>query len=193
MNPSDLESALRKRAEQTAEAIMRAARADADSIAADADRAIEERRASVLGGREDVYRADARANVAAERHEAMRAVLLAKTRLVERVLQRARALLAEVTRSDAYRAALTEEVDRAMVFVESEDVVVRCPEALVPAIRDALGAKPTVAIQAADDVGSGFVLIGDAGRVRVDSTLETRLERLETTLAIEIHNRLEGH
>jgi vacuolar-type H+-ATPase subunit E/Vma4 len=191
MNPSDLEAALRKRAEQTAEAIMRAARADADRITAGADRAIEERRASVLGGREDVYRADARANVAAERHEAMRAVLLAKTRLVERVLQRARALLAEVTRGDPYRAALADEVDRAMVFVEAEEVVVRCPEALVPALRDALGAKPRVAVEAADDVGSGFVMIGDGGRVRVDSTLETRVERLETTLAIEIHNRLE--
>ncbi|MGB5704368.1 MAG: V-type ATP synthase subunit E family protein [Polyangiales bacterium] len=191
MPSSDLDAALRQRAEKSAEAIMRAAKADADRIAADADRTIEERRTAVLGGHEQEYRTYARANVAAERHEAMRAVLVAKTRVVERVLQRARALVADAIGSDAYRATLAEEVERALLFVGAEETVVRCPEALAPALRDALRANPSVTVQVEEDAGSGFVMIGKAGRVRVDATLETRLDRLAPTLAIEIHKRLE--
>lgn len=191
MASSDLDEALRKRGRETAEAIMRAARTAADRIAADADQAIEERRSAVLSSRKDVYRTQARTEIAAERHEAMRAVLLAKTRVVERVLQRARALLPAELRNDAYQAALEKEVEEALAFVGSEEATVLCSEALAPALRQALHATPKVAVQVANDAGSGFVVVGQAGRVRVDSTLETRLDRLAPTLAIEIHERLE--
>ncbi|MGB5311939.1 MAG: hypothetical protein WBN38_07710, partial [Polyangiales bacterium] len=67
MTPSDLDEALRKRGRETAEAIMRAARTAADRIAADADQAIEDRRSAVLGSRKDVYRTQARTEIAAER------------------------------------------------------------------------------------------------------------------------------
>jgi vacuolar-type H+-ATPase subunit E/Vma4 len=191
MVPSDLDEALRKRGRETAEAIMRAARTAADRIASDADQAIEERRSAVLSSRKDVYRTQARTEISAERHEAMRAVLLAKTRVVERVLQRARALLPAELRNDAYQAALEKEVEEALAFVGSEEATVLCPEALAPALRQALRATPEVAVQVHNDAGSGFVVVGQAGRVRVDSTLETRLDRLAPTLAIEIHERLE--
>jgi len=191
MAPSDLDQALRQRAHQTADAIMHAARADADRIAANAGQAIEERRRAVLSSREDEYRAEARAGIASKRHEAMRAVLLAKTRVVERVLHRARALLPQELGSDAYRAALEDEVEEALAFVGAEEASVRCSEMLAPALRQALAANPHVAVQVADDASSGFVMIGQEGRVRVDSTLETRLDRLSPILAIEIHERLE--
>jgi vacuolar-type H+-ATPase subunit E/Vma4 len=144
-----------------------------------------------LGRSEDEHRANARTNIAAERREAMRAVLLAKTRVVERVLERARTMLPEVIESDAYRMALTDELERSLAFVESEETVARCREALAPALRVALRDNPKVTVQIADNTGSGFVLIGEAGRVRVDSTLETRLDRLAPTLGIDIHNLLE--
>lgn len=191
MSPSNLDAALRQRAEETADAIMRAARADADRILADAERTVEERRTEVLGGREHVYRSEARAGIAAERHEAMRAVLLAKTRVVERVLDRARGLLSESAASEAYRAGLEEELTRALDFVGNEKTIVHCLESLAPALRQALRSKPDANVEVADDVGTGFVAIGVDGRVRVDSTLETRLERLAPTLSIEIHDRLE--
>jgi vacuolar-type H+-ATPase subunit E/Vma4 len=191
MSRSDLDAALRQRAKETAEAIMRAARANAQRITADGQRTIEERRTAVLSGREDQYRAEARAGVAAERHEAMRAVLLAKTRVVERVLQRARAMLPEVLGSDAYRAGLAEELERALRFVGDEGTTVRCSESLAPALRQALRANPQVEVQVAHDVGTGFVTIGKDARVRVDFTLEARIDRLAPTLAIEIHERLE--
>jgi len=191
MTPSGLDAALRERADKAAEAILHAATQDASRIAADAAQAIEERRATVLGGREDEYRAAARGQIASERQESMRAVLLAKTRVVERVLERARTLLPDVTRRHTYLVALAEEVAQALAFVGAEGAVVRCPEDLRTAIGAALRATETVTVETSDDVGSGFVMLGEEGRVRVDATLETRLERLAPALAIEIHDRLE--
>ena len=191
MAPSALDETLRKRGRETAEGIMRDARTAADRIAADADQRIQERRSAVLSSRKDEYRTQARTDIAAERHEAMRAVLLAKTRVVERVLERARTLLPAELRNEAYQAALEEEVEEALAFVGSEEAAVLCSETLAPAVRQALRATPEVSVQVRNDAGSGFVVVGQAGRVRVDSTLETRLDRLAPTLAIEIHERLE--
>jgi vacuolar-type H+-ATPase subunit E/Vma4 len=191
MNPSNLDEALRARARESADAILSAARADAERIAADADRVIEERRNAVLNSREDEYRAEARAGVASERHDAMRAVLLAKTRVIERVLQRARALLSESIASEAYRNGLERELAQALGFIGDEKALVRCSESLAPALRQTLRSNPDVSVEVADDVGTGFVAFGSDGRVRVDSTLETRLDRLAPVLAIEIHQRME--
>ena len=89
MAPSDLDEALRKRARETAEAIMRATRTAAERIAADADQRIEERRSTVLGSRKDEYRTQARTDIAAARHEAMRAcVRYSSFRLPKTVLRR---------------------------------------------------------------------------------------------------------
>ena len=77
MNGGDLSTELRRRAEETAEAILEKARADADQISEDADRAIEERRSQVLGSREAEYQAEARTRIAAERQEATRDVHVA--------------------------------------------------------------------------------------------------------------------
>jgi vacuolar-type H+-ATPase subunit E/Vma4 len=191
MTLSNLDEALRARAQDSADAILSAARVDAERIAADAARVIEERRSAVLNSREDEYKAEARAGIAAERHEAMRAVLLAKTRVVERVLQRARALLRESAASEVYRAGLEDELTRALGFIGDEKALVRCSESLAPTLRQTLRSNPNVDVEVADDIGTGFVAIGSGGRVRVDSTLETRLDRLAPVLAIEIHERLE--
>jgi vacuolar-type H+-ATPase subunit E/Vma4 len=192
MAGADLSTELRRRAEETAKAIMSAAQADADQIAAEADRAIEKRRAEVLKSREGEYRAKARADVAGERHEAMRATLLAKTRVVDRVLQRAKTLLREAARGNAYGSTLADEVTEAVAFVGVEGATVHCSNDLEPAVRDALRATPGVSIKGMD-VGSGFVAVSKDGAVRVDGTLEARLERLAPALAIEIHQRLEEH
>jgi vacuolar-type H+-ATPase subunit E/Vma4 len=190
MNGADLSAELRRRAEETANAIMNAAQAEADQIAADADRAIEARRSEVLKRREAEYRTEARGRIAGEQHEAMRAILLAKTRVVERVLENARALLPEAVRGEAYRSTIGNEVAEAMAFVGSEDAIVRCSNDVAPAVRDALRSMPTVSVEGLND-GHGFLALGQGGAVQVDGTLEERLQRLGPALAIEIHERLE--
>lgn len=190
MSKGDLSTELRQRAEETAKAILEAARTDADQISDDADRTIEERRSQVLRSREEEYRTEARTRIAAERHEAMRDVLLAKTRVVDRVLRGAKALLPGATRDRAYLAALAVEVAEAVVFVGAEGATVHCSDTVGPTVREALGATPSVSVTSMNE-GSGFMAVGSGGAVRVDGTLEARLERLTPTLAIEIHERLE--
>lgn len=190
MAGADLTTELRRRAAEAADAIMSAARADADRIAADAERAIEERRSAVLKSREEEYRAEARASIAVERHEAMRAVLLAKTRVVDRVLQSAQGLLSEAAGTTAYGSSLAGEIGEAIAFVGSAGTVIRCSAEIQPKVHEALREMPEVSVETFAG-GTGFMAIGEGGNVEVDGTLEARLARLAPTLAIEIHERLE--
>lgn len=190
MSSADLNSELRKRAEETAESILRAAQADADRIAADAERLVEDRQEALLTSKENEYQSESRSVIASERQEAMRLVLLARTQLVERVLDEARSLLPEAVRTEAYRSRLAAELANALAFVDAGGVVVRCSEVLEPAVRDALETKPDARVEASSELGSGFSMAGREGTVQIDGTLETRLERLTPQLAIEIHERL---
>lgn len=191
MAPSSLDGELRRRAEATADAVLRDAKAQVERIATATEETIENRRSEVRRSGEEQYRAEARAAIAIERREAMRSLLLAKTALVDRVLQSAERELPSLIQSAAYRETLRRDVERALAFVGTEGSVVRCPPALEGVVREALRDTPSVSIELAEAVGSGFVAIGRDGTVVVDATLETRLKRLAPTLAIEIQERIQ--
>ena len=191
MAASDLDTELRRSAERTAESILGEARADAERLASEADRSIGDRRSEVLNDKEAEYGAEARVAIAAERHAAMRAVLLARTRLVARVLERARALLPDAAQAEAYVSTLSNEVTEALQFVDSEGAVVRCSTGLERAIREGLRDRPEVKVEIEAGIGTGFVVVAGDGLVLVDGRLETRIDRLASVLAIEIHTRLE--
>ena len=191
MAKSGLDTELRHSAERTSESVLGAARADAKRLAAESERVVEDRRREVLKDKEAEYGAEARVAIAAERHAAMRAVLLARTHLVDRVLERAQALLPDVARNEAYLATLSSELADALQFVEAEGTVVRCSEDLGPAVRDRMRDRPEVKVEPEADVGTGFVVVGAEGSVVVDGRLETRIDRLASVLAIEIHARLQ--
>jgi vacuolar-type H+-ATPase subunit E/Vma4 len=191
MAASDLDTELRRSAERTAESILGEARADAERLASEADRLIGDRRSEVLKDKEAEYGAEARVAIAAERHAAMRAVLLARTRLVARVLERARALLPDAAQAEAYVSTLSKEVTEALQFVDSDGAVVRCSAGLERAIREGLRDRPEVKVETEAGVGTGFVVVAGGGSVLVDGRLETRVDRLASVLAIEIHTRLE--
>ena len=120
----------------------------------------------------------------------MRAVLLAKARVVDRVLQEARARLPEAARSGAYTSMLGRELRDALAFVGEQGAFVRCSEVLRPAMLEQARALPNVSVETEPTGDSGFRVVGEDQSVVVDSTLETRLDRLASTLAIEIHRRL---
>ncbi len=190
MPAGDLDSELRATAKRTAEAILREARATADQLTEEAERSIGNRREQLLEAKEAEYTAEARRAVAAEKHAAMELTLMARTRLVDRVLQRVRAQLPEVAGGDAYRSGLPGELERALAFVEGEEIAVRCSTDLVEAVRDTLRAQPGVEVEPDAGLSSGFIVAGDGGAVLVDGRLETRVDRLASALAIEIHWRL---
>lgn len=191
MPKSDLHSELRRSAQRTVESIRTAARDEADRLNSEADRRIAGRRNEVIKGKEAEYHSEARVAVAAARHAAMRDLLLAQTGVVERVLERARLLLPEATRSDAYVLELDTDLENALQFVEGDDALVRCSPGLEAAVRKALRTRPGLTIQADPDLDSGFIVSGAGGTVVVDGRLQTRIETLASTLAIEIHARLE--
>ena len=191
MAGSDLDSELRRSARGTAESILSAARADAERIASEAERLIGDRRTEILKGKEAEYDGEARVAIAAERHAAMRAVLLAQTRVVDRVLEQARGLLPEATQGETYLSTLRDELAGALEFVEGKGAVVRCSSELAPAVREGLRDRPEVKVEPRADVGPGFVVVGAGGSVLVDGRLQKRVDRLTSVLAIAIHRRLE--
>jgi vacuolar-type H+-ATPase subunit E/Vma4 len=191
MRASDLDSELRRGAERTVASVRAEALQEADRLASKADRAIAARRKEVIENKEAEYLAEGRVAIAAARHAAMRAVLLARTRLVERVLGGARALLTEAAQSQSYLSTLGEDTAAALQFIDAGGAVVRCSPSLESNMRELLRDRTNLNIEADAELGTGFVVIGDGGSVRVDGRLESRLDRLSSALAIEIHSRLE--
>jgi vacuolar-type H+-ATPase subunit E/Vma4 len=62
---------------------------------------------------------------------------------------------------------------------------------LRPAVLEAIRELPNVTVESESGADSGFRVVSTSGSVVVDATLETRLERLASSLAIEIHERLQ--
>ena len=107
------------------------------------------------------------------------------------MLERARALLPDAAQAEAYVSTLSNEVTEALQFVDSEGAVVRCSTDLERAIREGLRDRPEVKVEIEAGIGTGFVVVAGDGLVLVDGRLETRIDRLASVLAIEIHTRLE--
>ena len=190
MAGSDLDTELRRAANETAESILKAARSDSERVVSQSERAIEDRRRELMERKEAEYGAEARRAIAAERHTAMRAVLMARTQVVDRVLERARALLPDAVTDERYLASLDAQLAEALKFVDADDATVRCSPALEAFVRTALSAQPRVRVEADAEMGTGFNVVGASESVLVDCQLETRIDRLTPSFAIEIHARL---
>ena len=191
MSESDLDTELRLRAERTAEALLREARAEADRLVDEAEREVEKRRADALQDKEAEYRAEARLAIAAERHEALREVLEARSRVVDRVLDELRGILPEATTTESYLSSLSDEISDALQYVDGDGAVVRCSASLASAVQAVVQDRPQIRVEPTTDIDAGFVLAGAEGSVVVDGRLETRVDRLAPTLAIEIQRYLE--
>ncbi|HEU5169276.1 MAG TPA: hypothetical protein VFU46_01990 [Gemmatimonadales bacterium] len=165
---ADLLDTLERDAEGRAAARMAAARAEADRLTAEARERLERRRAAALAEREGELWAAAASEIELARREAVREVLLAREAALERVFARARELLA----ARAADPALAPEWDRdaadALTFLGGREAVTRRP--------------PEVA---------GVRVAALDGSIVIDGTLEGRLERLRSRLAIEVARRLE--
>jgi V/A-type H+-transporting ATPase subunit E len=190
MAGSDLDTELRRAANETVESILNEARGQSERVVSESERAIEDRRKELTERKEAEYGKDARRAIAAERHSALRAVLMARTQLVDKVLERARALLPDASTDERYLASLFAELAEALKFVDDDDATVRCSPALEAAVQKALSDRTRVRVEADDEIGIGFVVVGGSESVRVDGQLETWIDRMASSLAIEIHARL---
>lgn len=190
MTGSDLDTELRRAAEEAAESIREGAQAEAEQLASAAAHSIEDRRQALLEDRKAEYDAEARRAIAAERQAAMRTVLVARARVVDRVLERAKGLLPEAAKTDQYELSLGAELADALQFVDGDGATVRCSAGLEPSIKRALSARPEIRVEVEANAGTGFIVASVGDSVVVDGRLETRIDRLAAALAIEIHTRL---
>lgn len=191
MEQPDLTTELRKNAEATATGILESARLDAERLQAEAERQVQSRRAASLRQEEEMCRAAARSAIAAERHTAMRAVLLTRARLVDRVLELATSLLPAASRTARYRSTIPQQLENSMPFVGDSGAVVLCSPELVPVMRDASNGYDSTTVEPDAEMQNGFVVVSADGSVTVDKRLDSQLQRMRPTLAIEIHDRLE--
>lgn len=193
MTPPDLSSELRRDAEATAESIRASARSEARRLTDEADRQIQRKLEAFLERQETKLRSAARLDIASARQEAMRELLLAKTRLVDRVIEAAEAGLLAASRSEAYLSRLPALTEEALRFAEEgEPLLIRCSPELVAAMNSASRHRPGVQVEADPDIQSGFVVTGRSGSLKIDERLERALEEARTDLGIAIHARLEG-
>lgn len=189
MSMADLITELRSAAEDEAEKIIEAARREAEAIDQQAAREVSDRRARFLTEKERAIRKEARSVLATARRTAMRDVLSARTKLVDRVFEKAKQLLPSVSKSESYMATVVSDLHAALRFVEN-NAVVRCPAALVPVALKAVQNRENVTVEEDAEISTGFVVTGERGSMTIDDRLETRLQRTAPALAIDILARL---
>ena len=182
---------LRQGTEAEAAAILAAARADADAIRARNEAELTERRGIQLTARE-AQRASAIAlALTTGRRAARREVLEARQRLLDRVFAAAAARFPAALDRPEFRAALPALVTEAVGCLGSRAGTLRCHPAIHKQLKGIAGSGASLRITADPKAGSGFKLASVDGAVEIDGTLEDRLVRRATRLAVEVAARLE--
>lgn len=188
----ELLGALEQDAEARITAVRAAAKATADQLRADAGARLERRRTVDLAVREAESRAAAAEVIESVRREATRRGLLARAEALDRILTRARDLLATLEPDATLLAGIRREIDAAFEYVGSSAGVVRCSPAWVSTLKKALAGRSGVRLEANNAIGAGMVVLAADGRVEIHATLHHRLDQLWPELAIELVRQLEA-
>lgn len=161
-----------------------AARSEAERILAEARARVEARRADRLAARERELRASLEAELAAERRRAAGELLRARWRLVERILEAARAELPAAVESAGFAEVLPAQLDDALAYLGDDGGVVHCPPALAPLVSTLLAGRPGISVE--PSTGLLGIRVEANGAVEVDDTLDARLRRLGPRLAMDL-------
>lgn len=170
---------LRGVAEEGAAAI--AARAEADAA---------RRRALHLERVTSELRTAGERQVAGARARAREQLLQVRTAVLDRVFDRALALLGSMVAS-GYAPIIGRLARDAAHYLEDEPAVLQCPPDAAAALADAVPDLPNLTVQAAD-VPAGVTGRSADGRVVVDNSLPALLSRNRAELAIRLAARIEG-
>ncbi len=152
----------------------------------------ERRRAEALRGperelRDALARDLARARVAGERE-----VLGARQELLDRVFERAGALLEDALDEPAARHRVLLRAREALGLVPEGGAVIACSPGVADVLEGALELGTDLRIETRADLPTGFCVEAAGGALVIDATLEQLLELGRPTLAIEVLRRLEG-
>lgn len=121
-----------------------------------------------------------------------RGELDARARARDRVFTAVRARLAEVGRSEAYRAILPARLAEAIAAIGDSPAEIRCAPALVGVMIPLVADHPTLHVVADADVVAGFHIAAADGRVDVDETLDHRLDGEAAALSLVAMRALEA-
>lgn len=183
-------AALERDATAQAEALLAEARATAAAVTREADERVAQHRRDALAARESTVRESTESALAEARRESRRRMLDARQRLLDRAFAAAHALFPDAVNGACYRAALPRHVVEALEAAGHEPVVVRCRDALVPVVQPIVASQARVTVRGDPGVPPGMVVTTTDGTMEVDQTLDGRLDRLRTRLALEVMARL---
>jgi len=183
---------LRQGAEAEAAAILANARTEADAIRSRTEAELAERRDAVLATREAERRAALELALADARRAARREVLEARQRLLDLVFAAAQARFPAALEAGEYRAALPAQVTEAVTCLADRKGTMRCHPALHQDLKRLVAGRSGLRLVADQAVGAGFKLASEDGAVEIDATLEDRLTRLASRIAVEVATRLEA-
>jgi vacuolar-type H+-ATPase subunit E/Vma4 len=137
-------------------------------------------RALEIAGRESVMRMEARGG-------ARRSALGARQLLVDRVFERAAALLPDLATPEW----LEGEVGRVLPYLPDGEITIRCRTKDVARVKRLMAKRADVSVRADDAILAGVIVeTGDRSLV-VNGTAEARLARMRGVLAIAILKMLE--
>jgi vacuolar-type H+-ATPase subunit E/Vma4 len=182
----ELIAVLRREAESEVAAIQAAARAEAEAVQ---DRTATEaaaRRARVAAVREHDREAAVEQALLPARKQARREILQARRELLERVLAAVRRHLPEALASPEYLATLPAQLVEALNCLGTRGGTLRFAPSLREAVRPVAAGHAGLKLASDRTIGSGFVVESADGVVRIDGTLEDRLERLADRMAFEV-------
>jgi vacuolar-type H+-ATPase subunit E/Vma4 len=185
-----LVAALESEAEARIRSELQAAREEAARIEREASDRIARLRAEALQERQVQFQQEAERTVAATRREARQKLLLARHRLLDRVLRRAGELAPAAARSPAYLAGLAEDLACSMSYIGQSGAVVRCSPALAAEVRPLLAGHREWQLEVDSALAPGFEVAAANGSVVVDRTLPRRLLLEEARLRLEILREL---
>lgn len=189
----ELIATLEARGAAEAAAILASARAEALELARAARARMAQRREERAKAHEHQWQVRANAAVADARRSAAASVLEARAGAIDRVWRSAGARLSQPSVRERLRAVIGTHVKEALPYLEGHDVIVRCDEDLVAAVRAAMvDAGVSVVVEPDGAAGAGVVVAAADGSVFIDNTLEARLARLRPKLLTELTARLAG-
>jgi vacuolar-type H+-ATPase subunit E/Vma4 len=185
-------AALEREALRTAEQLVADAHAEAARITAEAERQVEQRRATALATAEQGQRAALERTVAdaarASRHE----TLAEREALLARLFTAVRSALPQAIAQPAYLESLPARLAAAQAcFEEGQPLVLRCSESLRATLQALIAPQPGITVEPIAGPGTGFLLASADGAMEVDTTLETGLEAARMRLARTALRQLE--
>ena len=187
-----LVSTLRQEAAAECEAILTAARAEAEAIRRQSEADLAGRRAAVDSAHDADRRTAVELALVAARRNGRREVLEARRRLLERVFAAARARFPEALTSAEYRAVLPALVDESLNCLGDREGTLRFHPSIRDGVKAATGKREGMRLVPDPTIGSGFKVLSSDGAVEIDGTLEDRLNHLATRIALDVFAEFEA-